>query len=68
MKNVVVLRIKKMGQLAMEVLSTIFQNLKKIDLIEVSAVCKKWYNVVRTTAFCSKIKETNQIFTTEIGS
>ena len=57
-----------MDQLAMEVLSTIFQNLKKIDLIEVSAVCKKWYNVVRTTAFCSKIKETNQIFTTEIGS
>lgn len=52
----------------MEVLSTIFQNLKKIDLIEVSAVCKKWYNVVRATAFCSKIKETNQIFTTEIGS
>ena len=46
----------------MEVLSFIFQYLKQIDLIEASAVCKKWYRVISTAAFGFKLKETDELF------
>ena len=46
----------------MEVLSFVFQYLKQIDLIEASAVCKKWYRVISTAAFGFKLKETDELF------
>ena len=46
----------------MDVFSFIFQYLKQIDLIEASAVCKKWYSVISITAFGFKLKETEELF------
>ena len=51
-----------MEQLPMDVFSFIFQYLKQIDLIEASAVCKKWYKVISITAFGFKLKETEELF------
>ena len=51
-----------MNHLTIEVLSVIFRYLEQIDLVEASALCKNWYRLIRTTAFCSKIKETDQLF------
>ena len=44
------------------VLSEVFKNLKQIDLIEASAVCKKWRNVIWSKDFCLKIGEVNKLF------
>ena len=44
------------------VLSKVFKNLKQIDLIEASAVCKKWRNVIWSKDFCLKIGEVNKLF------
>lgn len=51
-----------MDPLSVELLGGIFRYLKQINLIEVSAVCKKWYRVVISVDFCLKIKETNSLF------
>ena len=46
-----------------EVLSLIFDYFKNIDLIEASAVCKKWYEVARIKQrYFSKLKESHKIF------
>ena len=58
-----VLRTKKKYHLPVDVLSQVFKYLKKVDLIEVSAVWKHWYLLIRSNAFfCSKIDETDQLF------
>ena len=42
--------------LPIEVISLIFEYLKDIDLIEVSAVCNHWNYAVKTVRFTSKLK------------
>lgn len=51
-----------MNHLPVEVLNDVFKYLKQVDLIEVSAVCKKWRSVIWTKSFHLKINETNQFF------
>ena len=51
-----------MDHLPNQLLSSIFQYLKRHDLIEASAVCIKWHSVIWTDSFYSKINETNNLF------
>lgn len=51
-----------MDHLPNELLSSIFQYLERHDLIEASAVCIKWYSIIWTDIFCSKINKTNNLF------
>ena len=44
-----------------EVWSLIFNYLREIYLIEVSAVCKEWNGIVQTKTFISKLRETHKI-------
>ena len=41
----------------------VFKHLRGIDLIEASAACKDWNDVVQTRRFISKLKETHKIHT-----
>lgn len=51
-----------------EALSLIFNYFKNIDLIEASAVCKKWYEVACIKQrYFSKLKESHKIFVTKVG-
>ena len=51
-----------MDHLPNELWSSIFQYLKRHDVIEASAVCIKWYSAIWTDIFYSKINETNNLF------
>ena len=51
-----------MEHLPLEVLDAIFKFLKQTDLVEASAVCKKWRGVIWTKSFCKNINETNELF------
>ena len=61
MKIVLVLRTEKIN-LPEIVLFEIFKYLKKVDLIEASAVCKKWRAIIWNNTFSEKVRETNRLF------
>ena len=44
------------------ILFEVFKYLKMVDLIEASAVCKKWRAIIWSNVFSPKVRETNQLF------
>ena len=44
------------------VLFEVFKYLKKVDLTEASAVCKKWREIIWNNDFSAKVRETNRLF------
>ena len=44
------------------VLFEVFKYLKKVDLMEPSAVCKKWRAIIWNNVFSENVRETNRLF------